>query len=97
MKRKNKTAVRAKKLLADVLHVQKSVIGAGLFVNICENEEMTVDGFDDILEYSSQIVQLSSPLFILQIKGENLEICTISPESLRLKGKISEVKYDMYN
>ena len=97
MKHKNKAAVCAKKMLAGMLHVQKSALDAGLFANIYENEEITVDGFSDILEYSSQTLRLDSNLFILEVRGENLEICSISSESIRLKGKIFEVKYDMYN
>ena len=97
MKRKTKAAVSAKKIIAGMLRVQKSALGAGLFTNICENEEMTVDGFGDILEYSSETVRLDSNLFIMEIRGKNLEICSISSESIRLKGKIFEVKYDMYN
>lgn len=97
MKRKNKASLRAKKMLAGFLQVQKSAVGAGLFANIYENEEITVDGFDGILEYSSETLVLSSPLFIMHICGKNLEICTVSSESIRIKGKICEVKYDMYN
>ena len=97
MKHKNKTAVSAKKFFANVLHIQKSSLGAGFSASICENEEIAVDGFSDIIEYSSSVIRLGAELFIMEIHGKNLEICSISSESVNIKGKIFEVKYDMYN
>ncbi|SHK14788.1 YabP/YqfC family sporulation protein [Tepidibacter formicigenes] len=57
------------------------------------NKCINIENYISVLEYSKQIIKVSTKLNILKIEGENLVIKYITEDDLCIEGKIYSVEY----
>lgn len=93
--KKQKTAISEK--VINVLGLPKEGLGAAAAINIIGREEISVEGYKGILEYTENIVRLNTDKFIIKITGADLSIGIVAEEYINIKGLISGVEYDGYN
>ena len=93
--KKQKTSVSEK--VAEAFGLPKESMGVVSHVNIIGREEVSVEGYRGILEYTENIVRLNTDKFIIKIVGADLEIGIIAEEYISIKGLISGVEYNGYS
>lgn len=67
--------------------------GVSTVVKIVDIEEITVDGYRGIIEYTQNTVKLNTAKFIVKIDGENLVIKEAASEFITISGTIKKIEY----
>ena len=57
------------------------------------NREVIIEECSGILEYSDQQVRVNTPGFILRFQGRNLQLCTMTHDSIILSGHIERMDF----
>ena len=73
-------------------HVSDIRPGVPLYT-IQGRENMIVENFQDIQEYSQERIRISSKDCPIEISGENLEIITYSLHEIHVRGIINKIEY----
>lgn len=60
---------------------------------IHSNSEMRIENYKSILEYEAEKITLSSKYLIIEIKGEDLNICIITDDEISISGNILAVNF----
>lgn len=60
-------------------------------VLIGENE-LDIENYKGVIEYSDTLIRLNTYLYILRIDGENLEITSITNDFISVSGKIKSIQ-----
>jgi sporulation protein YqfC len=53
-----------------------------------------VDNFKSLLDFSSESVRISTSEGVVRITGKNLEISSVTDESISIKGVISSLEFE---
>ncbi|OON97661.1 MAG: hypothetical protein ATN31_07885 [Candidatus Epulonipiscioides saccharophilum] len=70
--------------------VNEAIIGLPL-ITITGSEDIRIENFSSIVEYSQNIIRLKTKSGIVSIVGENLLAKSMNQEAIVIKGKISGV------
>lgn len=57
------------------------------------NKEVIIEECSGILEYTEQQVRINSQDFILRFQGRNLQLCTMTHDSIVLSGHIDRLEF----
>ena len=57
------------------------------------NREVIIEECSGILEYSEQQVRVNTPRCILRFQGRNLQICTMTQDSIVLSGHLERLEF----
>ena len=82
-----------KEKVVDVLALPKEASGTVTLVHITDTEELVVEGYKGIVEYTDTTIRLLTHKFMLKISGKNLEIESIATEYISIIGEIAGVEY----
>lgn len=79
--------------VAEMLSLPTDMGGVSTVVKITGTEEITVDGYRGIIEYTENIVRLNTAKFIIKINGNNLVLKEAAAEFITVTGTINGVEY----
>lgn len=57
------------------------------------NKRVTVENYKAIIEYETDSIRISTACFLLQMKGKQFEIQTISDDGLQITGVVTQVEF----
>ena len=62
-------------------------------ITILGREELFIENYKGIIEYSDETVRISTGIGVLKIEGRGLFLKSILPESITLMGTFTAVQY----
>jgi len=78
---------------AEALSVPKDVMLSAMIVTVTGKNDLYVENYNNIIEYSDCILKLQGKSSRIMIKGKRFELHFFSKNCLMLKGVICEIKY----
>ena len=60
-------------------------------ITLIGENELDVENYKGIIEYSQDKIRLNTFLYVLKIEGENLELKYVTDECIAIKGKITAI------
>lgn len=91
--RRNRNQEGLKSQLLKLLDVPPEVVSDLPQIMILGNQEIRVENFGGLLEYTSQVIRLSTKCGILVINGMNLEAYKMTSDYILMKGTIIQVGF----
>ncbi|MBQ1274375.1 MAG: YabP/YqfC family sporulation protein [Cellulosilyticum sp.] len=91
--KRNRNQEGLKKQLTKLLDVPPEVVSDFPQIMISGNQEITVENFGGLLEYTSQTMRLSTKCGILVIHGADLEAQKMTADYITIKGTIIQVGF----
>lgn len=79
--------------VAKMLSLPADMGGVSTVVKIVGIEEITVDGYRGIIEYTENTVRLNTAKFIIKINGSNLVLKEAAAEFITVGGIINGIEY----
>lgn len=89
----HESSKNAKELLVESLRLPKDMALGFSIVTITGNEQLLVENYRGILEYTSDYILLQGRTCRIRIGGKHLSIAYYTNEDMKIEGKISEVRY----
>ena len=83
--------MKIRKKIANQLDIPESAVITGTEIHINEKGETVIDGKCSVISYENNEIVLSLHSKKVTFTGENLIICGLTPISLELRGKISQI------
>lgn len=93
MRKKNHKEERLKNQLTKLLDVPPEVVNNVPQIMMTGNQEITVENFGGLIEYTSQTMRLSTRCGILVINGIGLEAQKMTADYITIKGNIIQVGF----
>lgn len=82
-----------KKKISTITELPKEIILNLPLVSMIGNEEITIENYKGIIEYTEEKVRISTPSGILKVEGKNLCLKQITSESISITGRIVKFQY----
>ncbi len=82
-----------KRTFAEAMELPKESILNLPLINILGREELFIENYKGIIEYSDETVRISTGIGVLKIEGRGLFLKSILPESITLMGTFTAVQY----
>lgn len=89
----NKREKSAKELLVESLKLPRDTMLGASIVTVVGSEEVLVENYRGILEYTQETVMLQGKTCRIAVCGCGLNIAYYTNEDMKIVGKISEVRY----
>ena len=83
----------AKELLVESLRLPKDTALGASIVTVTGNEQLLVENYRGILEYTSEYILLQGRTCRIRIGGKRLSIAYYTNEDMKIEGKICEIRY----
>ncbi len=88
----NKTK-RIKDRLSDLLELPKEIVKNLPLISIIGNEEITIENYKGVIEYTTSRIRINTSVGIFKIEGKNLLLKQITQESVTVSGLVSHFEY----
>ncbi len=82
-----------KRTFAEAMELPKESILNLPLITILGREELFIENYKGIIEYSDETVRISTRIGVLKIEGRGLFLKSILPESITLMGTFTAVQY----
>ncbi|MCQ4725328.1 sporulation protein YqfC [Anaerotignum faecicola] len=82
-----------KRTFAEAMELPKESILNLPLITILGREELFIENYKGIIEYSDETVRISTGIGVLKIEGRGLFLKSILPESITLMGTFTAVQY----
>jgi len=82
-----------KKKLANILDLPKEIILNYPLISVNGNEDIVVQNYKNLVEYTSTILRINTFCGILKIEGKNLNIDRITSEDIKISGSIYKIEF----
>ncbi len=82
-----------KKRISSKLNLPKEIILGLPLISMIGKEEIDIENYKGIIEYSEELVRLSTSCGILRIKGKNLYLKQVTTENIFITGIIISVEF----
>ena len=82
-----------KRTFAEAMELPKESILNLPLITILGREELFIENYKGIIEYSDETVRISTGIGVLKIEGRGLFLKSILPESIPLMGTFTAVQY----
>lgn len=92
-KKRKQNQESLKNQFSKLLEVPPEVISNFPQIILTGNKEIKIENFGGLLEYSDQIMKLSTKCGILVIRGMQLEAQKMTADFITIKGKIQQVEF----
>lgn len=80
---------------AKMLDLPYEIMPGSFTVEIYENKKITFCGRCEIVRYATDMVALKSKAYLVTVRGENLELESLSNCQICLKGVIGSLEYSL--
>ena len=95
LKRKNKEETKSRiERFAEKLEIPKDVISACSKATIYNDNQLIIENYKGILEYTDEKIRIKTPLKILCICGEKLFINAITDTDILIEGKLFSMGWE---
>ena len=91
--KKNRNQEGLKSQLTKLLDVPPEVVSDFPQIVMSGNQEIRVENFGGLLEYTTQIIRLNTKCGVLVINGVNLEAQKMTSDYITIKGTIIQVGF----
>ena len=88
---KNENSIKAQ--LVDSLKLPRDTVMGASIVTVIGNEQIMVENYRGILEYSCESVILQTKNCRIDICGTGLTITYYTNEDMKIEGKITQIRY----
>lgn len=78
---------------ADWFDLPSDVTGGSIRIEMIGNHRLQIQNHKGVEHFHPQILKIRTPQGIMEIKGEELMIKAIFPDTVFIEGKIKEVRY----
>ena len=85
---------RISEYAAEKLDIDKGILMNIPKLTISGNREITIENYHSITEYSSEIIKIKTPDYILKIEGADLMLSYIGPEDLQISGVFAQILFE---
>jgi sporulation protein YqfC len=82
-----------KKALTELLKLPKEIILDFPLLTIVGNEEVLIENYRGLIEYTEEKIRLNSSCGVIKISGKKLEVKQITDENLKIAGIITGVEF----
>ncbi|MDR1150021.1 MAG: sporulation protein YqfC [Clostridiales bacterium] len=82
-----------KKKLSNILELPKEIVLNLPIIIITGNDEISVENYKGIIEYSTEKIRLNSTVGILKIEGKKLILKQMTSECICITGLILKLEY----
>jgi len=89
----NGAVVKIKKGVSSVLELPKEIVLNLPLVTLVGNEDLTIENYKGVIEYTDEKVRIGSSAGVIKIEGKRLLLKRISKENILLGGKITIIEY----
>ncbi len=91
--KKKKDSLTVKEKMAKMLEIPSEVVSDRPRITTVGKREVFVENYKGILEFSNEIVRISSNYGIITIIGKNMKIREITSEDIIIYGSIENIDY----
>ena len=92
-KKKEKEALDLKRVITGMLDLPKEITMNLPIISMVGNEELFIENYKGVIEYTDEKVRINTSCGILQIEGKKLFLKQITAENISLTGTITTMKY----
>ena len=85
---------RISEYTAEKLDIDKGILMNIPTLTISGNREITIENYNSITEYSSEVIKIKTRDYILKIEGVDLKLSYISPEDLHISGIFAQILFE---
>ena len=82
-----------KKKLVNTLELPKEIIFNLPLITIVGNEEINIENYKGVIEYSPEKIRINTECGVLKINGEKLSFKQITAENIIVTGVIQKLEY----
>ena len=82
-----------KKKLVNTLELPKEIIFNLPLITIVGNEEINIENYKGVIEYSPEKIRINTECGVLKINGEKLSFKQITAENIIVTGVIQTLEY----
>ncbi len=93
MKKIFKVNQNIKKKLVNTLELPKEIIFNLPLITIVGNEEINIENYKGVIEYSPEKIRINTACGVLKINGEKLSFKQITAENIIVTGVIQTLEY----
>ena len=93
MKKIFKVNQNIKKKLVNALELPKEIIFNLPLITIVGNEEINIENYKGVIEYSPEKIRINTECGVLKINGEKLSFKQITAENIIVTGVIQTLEY----
>ena len=93
MKKIFKVNQNIKKKLVNTLELPKEIIFNLPLITIVGNEEINIENYKGVIEYSPEKIRINTECGVLKINGEKLSFKQITAENIIVTGVIQTLEY----
>ncbi|HJB90174.1 MAG TPA: YabP/YqfC family sporulation protein [Candidatus Eisenbergiella merdigallinarum] len=90
---KKQLSKSARELIVDSLKLPRDMAMGACIVTALGNEQVMVENYRGILEYTQNSIVLQSKTCRIAVCGCGLKIAYYTNEDMKIEGKISEIRY----
>ena len=92
-KQQESTPPSLREKMAEALDISKEIILDAVRIVAIGNRELTLENYRNIMEYTTTCIRVNTNPHIIKIRGNGLEIKTITQEMLYITGGICSVEF----
>ena len=81
--------------LSNILEIPQGILSRDSQIILTSNKEVIVDSCKGILEYSDNLIRFNCGNLVVKIRGENLELSSLTPEQGIVRGWIFAVEFEV--
>lgn len=93
MKKIFKVNQNIKKKLVNTLELPKEIIFNLPLITMVGNEEINIENYKGVIEYSPEKIRINTECGVLKINGEKLSFKQITAENIIVTGVIQKLEY----
>ena len=91
--RQKETRQPLKSKVADMTNMPKDVVLGVPVLTMTGQEELYIENYRGILEYTETFIRVHTKIGTLQVVGQNLRIAYYMNDEMKIHGWIKEIKY----
>lgn len=82
-----------KERITEMLDMPKEVVLDIPKLTVYSNNQLTIENYNGILEYTDEYIRLKTSVKTIAISGQNLELRTITDIDVLIEGNIGKIEY----
>lgn len=93
MKSKGEYKQGIKKAITGMLELPSEIVFNLPLISIVGNEEMLIENYKGVIEYSDDRIRINTSCGIMKIEGKALVLKQVTSENIKVKGTITRFEY----
>lgn len=81
-------------LISEKLDIPKDILMSIPRITAVGNRELVIENYFSLYEYTSDVIKIKAPDYILKIDGTDLKLSLISREALKISGIFAQISFE---